>query len=186
MKHLISAVVLFVSGLVSAQDSSEIGTLNGRKIRHYERTMRITGNPDSVFAFMDDIRNTGKHMTESSGAMAGSKLQIEWLSENKTGPGTKYRWTGKVVGMKMDFTVKVSEWAGGKKVWGTVGEAKMIVIDWFEMYLITTPAPAGDTDAKLGIYYTKHKGLWGFLLGKWYAKWCVKTMLKDTRKHFKK
>jgi hypothetical protein len=185
MKQLI-AILLFVSGFVSAQENSKSGTLNGRKVRCYERTMRINGNSDSVFSFMDDIRNTGKHMTESSGAMAGSKLQIQWLSENKTGLGTKYRWTGKVVGMKMDFTVEVSKWAKGQKVWGTVGEAKMIVIDWFEMYLITTPVSTGETDAKLGIYYTKHKGLWGFLFGKWYAKWCVKTMLNDTRKHFKK
>jgi hypothetical protein len=186
MKQLISAILLFVSGFVSAQDGSKAGTLNGRKIRFYEKIIRINGHSDSVFAFMDDIRNTGKHMTESSGAMAGSKLQIHWLSENKTGLGTKYRWTGKVVGMKMDFTVEVNKWTKGQKVWGTVGPAKMIVIDWFEMHLITTPASAGETDAKLGIYYTKHKGMWGFLLGKWYAKWCVKTMLKDTRKHFKK
>src|SRR3990172_50191 len=78
-------------------------TLNGRKIRNYEKEMIINGAPAEVFAFMDDIRNTGKHMTESSGAMAGSKLKIEWLTDHKTGLGTKYRWTGKVVGMKMDF-----------------------------------------------------------------------------------
>jgi hypothetical protein len=76
---------------------------------------------------------------------------------------------------------------GGKeKIWGTVGDAKMIVIDWFEMYLITIPTEDGKTNAKLGIYYTKHKGLWGFLLVKWYSKWCLKSMLKDTRKHFEK
>jgi hypothetical protein len=162
-------------------------TLKKGKVRHYEREMIIQGSQEEVFAFMDDIRNTGKHMTESSGAMAGSKLSIEWLSNHKTGLGTKYRWRGKVVGMKMDFTVEVSKWIEGKqKVWGTLGDAKMIVIDWFEMDLIMTPEKDGKSNAKLGINYTKHRGVWGFLLGKWYSKWCVKSMLKDTKKHFKK
>lgn len=156
-----------------------------RKIRHYEREQLINGSEEQVFAFMDDIRNTGKHMTENSGAMAGRKLKIEWLSDCKTGLGTKYRWTGKVVGMKIDFTVEVSKWIDGKeKVWGTVGDAKMIVIDWFEMDLTMLSENDGRSKAKLGINYTKHRGLWGFLFGKWYSKWCVKSMLRDTKKHF--
>lgn len=161
------------------------GTMKN-KIRHYEKELIINGSQEEVFAFMDDIRNTGKHMTESSGAMAGSKLKIEWLSDHKTGLGTKYRWTGKVVGMKMDFTVEVNKWIEGKKkVWGTVGDAKMIVIDWFEMDLTMTPEKDGKSKAKLSINYTKHRGLWVFLFGKWYSKWCVKSMLRDTKKHFK-
>lgn len=178
------------SGLCSDSTLTELSkndTQKKRRIRHYEREMIITGTQGEVFAFMDDIRNTGKHMTENSAAMAGSKLSIEWLSDHKTGLGTKYRWRGKVVGMKMDFTVEVSKWIEGKeKVWGTVGNAKMIVIDYFEMYLIMAPEKDGNAKAKLGIDYTKHKGLLGFLLGKWYSKWCVKSMLRDTKKHFKK
>lgn len=160
-------------------------TLKKREIRHYERELIINGSQEQVFAFMDDIRNTGKHMTESNGAMLGSKLTIEWLSDHKTGLATKYRWTGKVIRMKIDFTVEVSKWIEGKeKVWGTVGEAKMIVIDWFEMDLTMTPEKDGKSNVKLGINYTKHHGFIGFLLGNWYSKWCVKSMLRDTKKHF--
>lgn len=156
-----------------------------KKIKHYEKEMVINDSSEEVFAFMDDIRNTGKHMTESSGAMAGSKLKIEWLSDHKTGLGTKYRWTGKVIGMKMDFTVEVSKWIKGKeKVWGTVGDAKMIVIDWFEMNLIIIPEKERKSKAKLSINYTKSNTLLGFLFGKWYSKWCVNSMLRDTKKHF--
>ncbi len=182
-------VTILASPALCLQDtlneSVKTDTMKKRKIRRYEREMIIKGSQEEVFAFMDDIRNTGKHMTESSGAMAGSKLKIEWLSDYKMGLGTKYRWTGKVVGMKMDFTVEVSKWIEGKeKVWGTVGDAKMIVIDWFEMDLIMAPEKDGESKAKLGINYTKYRGLWSFLFGKWYSKWCVKSMLKDTRKHF--
>jgi hypothetical protein len=177
--------MLFASTKIWAQDSLRIINATERKVRNFERVIEINGNPDSVFAFMDDIRNTGKHMTENSNAMMGSKLGLQWLSDNKTGLGTKYRWIGRVVGMEMDFTVEVSQWESGKrKVWGTIGNAKMIVIDWFEMYLIVTPNGKGETNTKLGIFYTKHRGLWGFLFGKWYSKWCVKSMLKDTKKHF--
>lgn len=182
-------VSVLIAPILNAQDTltelSKLDTMGGRKIKYYEKEMIISGTSKEVFAFMDDIRNTGKHMTESSGAMAGSKLKIEWISENKTGLSTKYRWTGKVIGMQLDFTVEVSKWIEEKeKVWGTVGNAKMIVIDWFEMYLVMTPENNGTSNAKLSINYTKHKGLWGFMLGKWYSKWCVKSMLKDTKKHF--
>lgn len=156
-----------------------------KKVKYYEREIIINGLPEDVFAFMDDIKNTGKHMTESSGAMAGSKLKIEWLSPNTTGLGAKYRWTGKVVGVKMDFTVEVSKWIKGReKVWGTIGAAKMIVIDSFEMHLTIVKEDNGTSKVKLSINYTKHRGVMGFLFGKWYSKWCVKSMLKDTKKHF--
>ncbi|MBI3519919.1 MAG: SRPBCC family protein [Bacteroidetes bacterium] len=186
MRNIVIILMVFASTIIFAQDSLRKIIVNERKIRTYERTIEISGSPDSVFAFMDDIRNTGKHMTENSNAMMGSKLGLHWLSDHKTGLGTKYRWTGKVVGMKMDFTVEVNKWIDGKeKEWGTVGDAKMIVIDWFEMYLVVTPNDKGTTNTKLGIFYTKHRGLWGLLFGKWYSKWCVKSMLKDTKKHFK-
>ena len=186
---IVLLTIIIISPALFAQDT--IGKIvrnevvKNRKIRHFERTMVINGMPEYVFAFMDDIRNTGKHMTESSGAMAGSKLKIEWLSDHMTGLGSKYRWTGKVVGIKMDFTVEVSKWIKGKeKVWGTVGDAKMIVIDWFEMNLTITPEMDGKSNAKLGINYIKHRGILGFLFGKWYSKWCVNSMLRDTKKHF--
>lgn len=150
--------------------------------------MTLNGSPKDVFAFMDNIENTGKHMTKKNAAMMGSKLDMEWLTVYKTGLGTKYRWKGKAMGMKMDFTVEVSKWIDGReKTWGTVGNAIMIVISWFEMYLNVMPAAGDKTIARLGIYYTKpRRSILGFLFGRWYAKWCVNSMLKDTRKHFDK
>lgn len=158
------------------------------KLKHVKRTMIIAADPDSVFSFMDDIANTGMHMTKSNAPMMGSKLAVHWLTEYKIGLGSKYNWTGKVIGMKMDFTVEVTKWEKGKeKVWGTIGEAKMIVLDWYSMHLVLVPLTDGKTRAELEIYYTKPKGSFlGFLLARRYAVWCVKSMLKDTRKHFKK
>jgi hypothetical protein len=193
MKNYIALLLTIITGSsgLFAQDTLSNGAKNkgikNNDTKYYQQQMIINGLPDEVFTFMDDIRNTGKHMTDNSGAMAGSKLKIEWLSDNKTGLGTNYRWMGTVMGMKMDFTVEVSKWVEGKeKVWGTVGNAKMIVIDWFEMHLEMMPDNGVKSKAKLSIKYTKHKGFLGFLLSKAYSKWCVKSMLKDTRKHFNK
>ena len=183
-RFIIPLLFTLASFAVIAQDTL-YNKPQGRKIRRYERTKTMPAPAEAVFAFMDDVNNTGMHMTKSSGAMMGSKLQFEWLTPRKTGLASSYHWTGKVMGMKMDFTVKVDEWEQGRrKVWGTVGKARMIVIDWFQMYLVTTPDSDHTTRARLGIYYTRHRGLLGFLLGKWYSKWCVKNMLRDTGKHF--
>lgn len=184
-------MLFFAGQLLFAQDSIEIHNANQatsqHKIKQYERTVIIHAKPDELFSFMDNIENTGMHMTENNAQMMGGKLTIDWLSKHKTGLGAKYRWTGKVLGMKLDFTSEVSKWVEGKeKVWGTIGDPKLIVLSWFEMYLYLTPLPDGTTQTQLGIYYTKPKAsLLGFLLGRSYAKWCVKSMLKDTQKHFK-
>ena len=156
-------------------------------IKTVKRVVNIKSKPEEVFAFIDDIENMGMHMTKANAPMMGSKLTIEWLTQHKTGLGSKYRWRGKAMGMKMDFTVEVTKWIEGKeKTWETVGEAKMIVLSWYRMYLILTPLQKETTQAELGIYYTKPKGSFlGFLFARRYAVWCVKNMLKDSQKHFK-
>ncbi|TAL63272.1 MAG: SRPBCC family protein [Bacteroidetes bacterium] len=189
MKEIVKYIFLFASlCLSSIPVFSRDDTLKpppNRKVRVVERTMIINAKPEEVFAFMDDINNTGRHMTESNAQMAGSKLKLEWLTDYKTGLYAKYRWTGKVMGMKMNFIVIVTQWDKGKsKKWETTGEAKMIVISWYRMYLELNPNGDGATTAKLGILYTKSKNMLGFLLGKRYSIWCVKSMLKDTKKHF--
>lgn len=157
------------------------------KVRTIVRERVILGKPEAVFVFMDNIDNTGKHMTKTNAPMMGSKLGLEWLTDYKTGLGAKYRWRGRTVGMKMDFTVLVTRWDPGKeKIWESVGEAKMIVISWYRMFLVLTPLPDRTTKTELGIYYTKSRNILGFLLGKRYSVWCVKSMLKDTKKHFAK
>jgi hypothetical protein len=115
MKNLILIAMALTTVKLVAQDTIRTGKKNNRKIRTYEKTIVMNGSPQEVFAFMDNIENTGMHMTKNNDAMMGSKLTIQWLSNYKTGLETKYRWTGKVVGMKMDFTVEVNKWVEKKK-----------------------------------------------------------------------
>lgn len=142
--------------------------------------------PEQVFKCLDDLGVTGVHMTQSSMMMMGSKLNLEYLTENYTGLGSMYRWTGKMMGMRMDFTVEVTKWIGGEeKIWETIGEASLIIFSWYRMHLNVLPVTNG-TKAELSIIYEKPKRFFNkilsFLFADWYCKWCLKQMLGDTKK----
>ena len=157
-------------------------------MKTFTKSILINSTPEKVFAYMDNLGNTGMHMMESSAMMMGSKLQLKQLSENATGPNSKFRWFGKMMGFKMDFTVVVTKWIKDKeKIWETVGEAKMIILKWYRMQLTISPA-GQSTKAELSIAYTKPGNIFfrfiANILAPWYANWCLTNMLNDTKKSF--
>src|SRR5215216_6347133 len=146
-------------------------------------------SPEAVFSCLDDLGVTGMHMTESSMPMMGGKMDLQFLTSHKTGLGTKYRWTGKVMWWPLDFTVEVIKWIGGKeKIWKTTGPVKLIIYSWFQMNLKVW-GDKEDSVAQLSISYEKPKGLFNqflcFLAGDWYCKWCLNNMLDDTERKLK-
>ena len=151
-----------------------------------KKNIVINSTPEKVFETIDDLGITGMHMTQSSAMMMGSKLHLEYLTEHHTGPGSRYRWTGKMMGIEMDFTVEVTKWIKGiEKVWETIGEAKMIIYSWYRMKLLISKVQ-DKTMAELSITYEKPKNLFAkfisFLFADWYCNWCLKSMLHDTKK----
>lgn len=151
-----------------------------------KRTQVYNTPIEKVFHAIDDLGVTGTHMTKSSAMMMGSKLHLEYLTTNHTGLGTKYRWTGTMMAMKMDFTVEVTKWNEAvEKIWETIGEAKMIIYSWYRMHLQLTKK-GGKTEAELSITYAKPKGWFlniiSFLFADWYCNWCLKNMLTDAKK----
>src|SRR5436190_4510220 len=154
-----------------------------------KRIETYNAEPEKVFETIDDLGVTGMHMTQSSAMMMGSKLHLKYLTDNPKGLGSKYRWTGKMMGMKMDFTVEVTKWVNGvEKVWETIGKAKMIIYSWYRMHLLLS-VKNDKTIAELSITYKKPKGLFAklvsFLFADWYCNWCLKNMLKDTKEQLK-
>jgi hypothetical protein len=148
-------------------------------------TLLIRAPRAEVFRYMDDIGHTGMHMTGRSMMMMGSKLNLERLSKEATGPNARYRWHGRMMGLPMDFTVAVTEWKEGvRKCWGTTGPARMIILSWYRMELELFDEPDG-TLASLGITYTLPcSWFWrqvARLVAPWYANWCLKNMLEDSR-----
>ena len=151
-----------------------------------KRTEVYNAPAQKVFSYLDDLGVTGMHMTKSSAMMMGSKLNLEYLTVHHTGPGSKYRWTGTMMGMKMDFTVEVIKWIEGvEKTWETIGEARMIIYSWYRMHLMVSPK-GNTTEAELSITYERPKGwlarIISFLFADWYCNWCLKNMLSDSKR----
>jgi hypothetical protein len=149
------------------------------------RMQEYTASPLRVFQCLDDLGVTGMHMTKSSMMMMGSKLHLSYLSDNKTGLGSKYRWTGSMMGLKMDFTVEVTKWIKGvEKTWETVGPARLIIYSWYRMNLLVWDS-GNETTAELSITYEKPAGfinrLLSFLFADWYCRWCLREMLDGAR-----
>jgi len=150
------------------------------------RTEDFDATPEKIFHYLDDLGVTGMHMTKSSLMMMGSKLHVQYLTANHTGLGTTYRWTGTMMGMKMDFTVEVTKWiAGIEKIWETIGVAKMIIYSWYRMHLLLTKKE-NITVVELSISYEQPLGWFlkiiSFFFAGWYCNWCLKNMLDDAKK----
>lgn len=140
-----------------------------------------------VFKTIDDLGVTGMHMTKPSMMMMGSKLHLEFLTQHHIGLGSRYRWTGTMMGLKMDFTVEVTRWLEGlEKVWETIGNPKLIIFSWYRMTL-NVLSEANGTKAELSIAYDKPKNFFyriiSFLLADWYCRWCLRKMLGDAKKN---
>jgi len=149
------------------------------------RTEIYQASPEMVFKTIDDLGVTGMHMTKSSMMMMGSKLHLEFLTERHTGLRSRYQWTGRMMGLKMDFTVEVTKWIEGReKIWETIGDPTLIIYSWYRMELHLQKAASG-TKAELSIAYEKPKGFFNriisFLLADWYCRWCLTKMLGDAK-----
>ena len=167
--------------------SSEYLLTFNSNVASKSKTAIIHSTPEKVFAYMDDLGNTGMHMKERSGMMMGSKLKLEQVSENPNGLFSKYRWHGRMMGIRIDFTTVVTQWIRGKeKVWQTIGESKMIILKWYRMHLAVTPLEEGKVQTELSIDYTLPDNFFlhfiGMLLAPWYANWCLNNMLLDAKK----
>ena len=88
------------------------------------RSVTIEAPAERVFAYVDDIRNLARHMSESrSMPMMGSKLKLEIMTPEPTGVGAVYRYSGRMMGLTIDFSETVTNYVPGReKVWRTIGE----------------------------------------------------------------
>ena len=118
-------------------------------------TVDIQAPAQEVFAHIDDIRNVGGHMTEeSSMAMMGSKLKVEVLSSNPTGLGATYRYSGKMMGLTLDFSESVTKYVRNReKVWQTIGEPRLLIMSSYEMRLSVEPLRPSSSRLTVSISY---------------------------------
>jgi Polyketide cyclase / dehydrase and lipid transport len=151
-------------------------------------TVEIRAAAEAVFAYVDDIRNPGWHMTgRSSMVMMGSRLRLEVQSDQPTGLGAMYRYSSTMMGLSIDFSESVTKYLPSpEKVWRTIGEPRLLIIASYEMRAAVEPL--SPTSARLTIsivYELPRSGFWlivGLLLARPYSRWCLRRMLEDARR----
>jgi hypothetical protein len=82
-------------------------------VRTVTTTQSFKIDPITIFDVLHDLAVTGMLMTKSSMPMMGGKMEVEFLSSNNTGLNARYRWTGKVMWLPLDFTVVMTKWKHG-------------------------------------------------------------------------
>lgn len=151
-------------------------------------TVDIQAPAEQVFAYVDDIRNVGWHMTErSSMAMMGSRLELEILSQQPTGLGATYRYSGTMMGLSLDFSESVTRYVRNReKVWRTIGEPRLLIISSYEMRLAVEPLSAASSRLTISIAYElPRSAFWsivGRLLAGPYSRWCLRQMVGDAKR----
>lgn len=155
--------------------------------RHFAASARIDARVQDVFAYLDDPARLASHMTRSSWMMGGGKMQIATDEGAGTQVGSHICMTGKAFGLSVFLDEVVRQYDPPRmKTWETVGQPKLLVIGAYRMgfRLTDTAAPQ---ELQVFIDYDLPQGfarILGWLFGRVYASWCVKTMLADAVAHF--
>jgi hypothetical protein len=131
-----------------------------------------------VIAYVDAIHNLARHMSESrSMPMMGSKLKLEVMTPKSTGVGATYWYTGRMMGMTIDFSETVTTYVagGGEKVWCTIGEPRLLTIEGYEMRVLVEPVSPTCSCLTISIdCELPRAGIWwalGWALAHAYSRW---------------
>jgi len=151
------------------------------------RSVSIAVPVARVFAYVDDIRNLARHMSESgSMPMMGSKLKLEIMTPELTGVGAVYRYSGRMMGLTIDFSETVTKYvAGREKVWRTIGQPQLLIMAGYEMRVLVEPVSPASSRLTIGIDYELPRvGVWralGWTLAGAYSRWCLTSMVEGSK-----
>lgn len=90
------------------------------------KSIIIHSTLETVFAYMDTLGNTSRHMMESSKVLMGNKLKLIQLSKNATELYSKFKKAEMILGFKIDFTVEVLWWVKDKEKFGR----RLVMQEW--------------------------------------------------------
>ena len=155
--------------------------------RHEEATGQIAASEPLVFAFLDDHERLASHMSKRSWMMGGGRMDTILDDARGRRIGSRITVRGRVFGVLLSLEERVVERVPpSRKAWETEGEPHLLVIGAYRMGFELSPG-AGTT-ARVWIDYALPSsgfGRWlGKLLGSWYARWCVRRMLRDAQRAF--
>ena len=120
--------------------------------------------------------------------MGGGWMQAELDAARGQTVGSRIRLRGRVFGLELSVEEIVTERVKPQhKVWETTGSPKLLVIGHYRMGFEITSQENGSL-MRVYIDYALPEDAparrLGFLLERYYARWCTQQMVRDTAKHF--
>ena len=155
-------------------------------LKHYETTTLISAPAEELFAYIDDHTRFSSHMSQSSWMMGGGHMDISVDDGRGQKVGSHIRLSGKVFGIKLFLDEVVTQHKPPHmKTWETVGIPKLVVVGSYRMGIEIKPQ---NTNSLLRVfidYDLPTTNIWlGQLFSGFYAKWCVRQMIKEAHDYF--
>ena len=160
----------------------------GNYPRHAAAEALVASIPAELFAYLDKHSQLSMHMTKRSWMMGGGRMDMTTDEGGFQRLGSRLRLSGKAFGLRIFLEEAVMEYQPPlMKVWETIGIPKLLVIGDYRMGFDIRGAPAG-SQLRVFIDYDLPRSpiarLLGYLLGAFYARWCVQSMAHDAQAHF--
>lgn len=155
-------------------------------MNQFQKSSEIPADPNSLFNYIDDHSKFSSHMSQSSWMMGGGKMEVFTDDHHGQAVGSHIRLRGKVFGIDLHVDEVITERKPPNiKVWKTVDNPRLLVIDNYEMRVEIFPQKRGSR-LTVGINYElpSPNSILGKLFGSLYARWCVSQMLDGARKRF--
>jgi len=119
--------------------------------------------------------------------MGGGRMDISADAGGFQRLGSRLRLAGRAFGLNIALDEEVTAYQPPlKKTWQTIGSPKLLIIGEYRMGFALTP-DARSCQLRVFIDYNVPHGaitrLLGYLLGGAYARWCVKSMVREAQAH---
>lgn len=187
LSPIIAAAAMALSSVSVIANALRLNSVRLDARSKVSRSVTIEAPAERVFAYVDDIRNLARHMSESrSMPMMGSKLTLEIMTPEPTGLGAVYRYSGRMMGLTIDFSETVISYvAGREKVWRTISEPQLLIIAGYEMGVLVEPVSPASSRLTIAIdYELLRANIWrllGWAVAGSYSRWCLTSMVEGTK-----
>ena len=152
-----------------------------------EHAVTVKATPATLFEDLDDPRRLGGHMEKPSWRTLGSSMRYEFDTAQGRSIGAEIRMEGQLLGYPLSLTeVVIEREPSVRKTWRTTGTPRLIVMGGYRMGFAIRPAADG-SELRVFIDYELGPLRPAWLckpLAAWYARWCVRSMAEDARKHY--
>ena len=191
-KWVLSGIALLWASSVITYSIEALRSPPGVTSRGYEarysQSVLLGGSAQEVFDFADDFKNLSAHMGKSSMMMMGSSMQFSFDEGKGQAVGSRVEMAGRMFGLDLSLEeiVRVRE-PPRRKEWETIGRPRLLVIGSYRLGFDV--APVGEQAMlRLFIEYdlpvSPLPRLLGYMFGRTYAKWCIRSMVDAARSKF--